>query len=125
MREKYEDVVNVACEVKPELEKELRGISEDTYNSYVLKALCANLTTPEDQLEFTRRIISLDENDANTVIDIYRQLHETEEPNEWFERVSSLINMIADFKLSEEDKYNYSKSLEILRASFGLWNERG
>lgn len=122
-RVNYQDIVNLACQVKPELESEILNVSEDTYNAYVIKGLCLNLFSPQLKIDFTKTIINLDVSDSNVVLSYYNELVDAEDTNDWTTIVNNLIGCIVDFNLSQFEKDIFSNSLTILRSSYVLWNE--
>ena len=119
----YDDVINLACQVRPDLAHEIQAITEEYYNAKVLSALTEDLSTPKRQISFITSIIKLDDNDTTSVTNVLNNLSKSEDPNIWEANVNGLIGMVPSFNLSQADQTMFMNSLSILRSSYVLWSD--
>jgi hypothetical protein len=116
----YDNIIQSASEVRPDLSTELNAITISYFNEKVNSVQLIDLITPESELEFTLNIIPLNVYDQNIFLQTLNILQNANE-TEWVNNLNDLILQISSFTLSETEKTGLINSLQILKHSFVLW----
>lgn len=119
----FEPVIEVACQVKPEWDSEIRQLSEDDYSKFVLRTLGSDLSNTEQRVAYTLKYFDLSDPDISVLSTKYGELENVTDSAVWTRISDDLIRAVDNFTLPAEEKDRLKNSLTILRSSFQLWNE--
>jgi hypothetical protein len=118
----YTSIINMACQVRPNLTLEIQSTPKSHYDRIVNTAICLDLSTVQNQMTVLSGYISFNALDLSTVTNVFIALTQVTTPNDWATTVNNLISQVANFDLSHSDKSLFTGSLQILRSSFVYWS---
>jgi len=128
----YANVINVACQVRPDLAHRIQSISQDQFNSAVTTALNTDVSTVQAQVAFLNSVFNFAYNDLASVTNTFNSLANIASsqpsapgflplPLVWEVTVDNLINQVPGFNLSLANQSGLIASLQILKSSYVLW----
>lgn len=122
----WSKVIDVACQVRPDLAQQIRSLNQSQVQAAVDKALSVDISTPQTQVAYLNSVFNLDPNDLTVVTDVFNKLEtiysqSPDYPIVFEGTVNNLISQVPDFNLSQDKMSGLISSLQILRSSYVLW----
>ena len=115
------DAINVAIQLRPDMEPQLRAITQEQYETVLSQVTSIPLNSSQDLLKYITTIIPVTPEDEGTMAEAFGCLDDTTPPILWKEYLDSLIHKTLSFRLTTEQLTNLVGILQILRSSGMFW----
>lgn len=118
----YISIINMACQVRPNLAMEIRSTPKSQYDKIVNIGICLDLSTVQNKITILSGYITFNAQNLTTITNTFNTLSQVTTSNDWANAVNNLITQVSNFSLPQADKSFFIGTLQILRSSYVYWN---